>query len=348
MPSLPPLDITTNTNHAPHVVVLGAGARLAAFPNGDRCGMVLPLMRNLVEVIGLAPLLHKHAIATSIADFEAFYDDLATTKGANPALLRETEETIHSYFAKLELPDEPTLYDYLLLSLREKDLIATFNWDPFLAQAYRRNADVRRLPQIAFLHGNVAFGACQDHKKKGFIFQTCSDCGKRLTPSRLLYPVKQKNYTDALIKDQWDTLRSALMRAYMVTIFGYSAPVTDVVARKLMLEEWRGNPSVELAQIDIVDIRPRKKLEVAWKDFFIRQNYGIYKNVLSTRIFRHPRRSCDALAMATLQGHPWPENPFPRSRDLGRLQEWIRPLLDEEEQGMLTGKPCPSFGATKR
>ncbi len=34
-----------------HVVLLGAGASLAAFPNGDRLGRTLPLMKNLVEVL---------------------------------------------------------------------------------------------------------------------------------------------------------------------------------------------------------------------------------------------------------------------------------------------------------
>ena len=222
---------------------------MVAFPNGDRRGMALPLMRNLVDTTGIAPLLKTHRIATSIVDFEAFHDDLATN-GANPILARKIEDAVQTYFARLELPDDATLYDYLLLSLREKDLIATFNWDPFLAQAYRRNAQGRKLPQIVLLHGNVEIGACHDHMKKGFAFQTCSECAKPLAPSRLLYPVKQKDYNaDALIKSEWDTLRWFLKRVYMVTIFGYSAPTTDVEARKLMLEEWRSNPSVELAPI---------------------------------------------------------------------------------------------------
>jgi hypothetical protein len=340
MPSLPPLDIKTNTNHAPHIVVLGAGASLAAFPNGERRGRILPLMRNLVEITGLAPVLQEHGIATPIEDFEAFYDDLAT-RGTNLTLVLKIEEAVRSYFASLELPDEATLYDYLLLSLREKDLIATFNWDPFLAQAYRRNAQIRKLPQIAFLHGNVAIGACHNHKSKGFAFQTCSECAKPLTPTRLLYPVRHKDYdADAFIRNEWDTLRSFLKRAYMVTIFGYSAPITDMAARKLMLDEWRNNPTVELAEISIVDIRARADLEAAWRDFFVRQQYGIYNDVLDTYQFRHPRRSCDAFAMARLQQQPWHENPFPRLKDLSRLHEWIKPLRDEEDEGMLTGKQC--------
>jgi hypothetical protein len=302
--------------------------------------MALPLMRNLIEITGLAPVLEAHRIATPVNDFEAFYDDLAT-RDSDPLLVVKVEEAVRGYFARLEIPDEATLYDYLLLSLREKDLIATFNWDPFLAQAYRRNTPIRKLPQIAFLHGNVEIGVCHDDKRKGFVFQTCDECAKPFTPSRLLYPVKQKNYAaDAFIKNEWDTLRSFLKRAYMVTIFGYSAPTTDVEARKLMLDEWRGNPSVELAQIHIVDIRSPGDLEAAWGDFFVRQNYGTFDNVLDTPQFHHPRRSCDAFAMATLQQRPWPENPLPRFKDLSRLHQWMKPLLDEEEQGFLTGKPC--------
>ncbi|HBD7216142.1 TPA: hypothetical protein K1Y51_003301 [Legionella pneumophila] len=41
----------------PHVVLLGAGASLAALPNGDANKKQLPLMNNLVEVIQLTTLL---------------------------------------------------------------------------------------------------------------------------------------------------------------------------------------------------------------------------------------------------------------------------------------------------
>ena len=340
MPSLPPLDVKTNTNHAPHVIVLGAGASLAAFPNGDRHGATLPLMKNLIEKTGLLPVLGLHGIATPIDNFEAFYDHLAS-KGTNPVLQDAIEQTIRKYFAELELPDEATLYDYLLLSLREKDLIATFNWDPFLAQAYRRNAEIRRLPQIVFLHGNVAIGTCHAHRQKGFASDTCHKCNEVLTPTRLLYPVKQKNYTsDGFIANEWEMLRSFLGRAYMVTIFGYSAPATDIAARTLMLDGWKSNPTVELGHIDIVDIRPRAEIETSWSDFFVRQQYGTYDDMLDTYQFRHPRRSCDAFAMARLQQQPWSENPFPCFKELSRLHDWIKPLLDEEEREFLTGDPC--------
>ncbi|MBU4399752.1 MAG: hypothetical protein KKE86_10510, partial [Planctomycetes bacterium] len=41
----------------PHVVILGAGASLAACPNGDALGRQLPLMANLVEILDLKDLI---------------------------------------------------------------------------------------------------------------------------------------------------------------------------------------------------------------------------------------------------------------------------------------------------
>ena len=249
MKSLPPLDINRKINHAPHVVLLGAGASLAACPNGDANGRKLPLMRNLVEIVGLTELLKAHGVYEGYEDFESLYDGLASMK-STPGLISLLESKVHDYFAGMRLPDEATIYDLLLLSLREKDVIATFNWDPFLAQAFRRNRHLRRLPKIVFLHGNVEIGFCQEHKRTGFIEQQCSVCGKFMEPSRLLFPVKQKDYTsDPFIVSEWTQLKYALSHAYLVTIMGYSAPVTDIEARTLLLEAWKENPTRELAEI---------------------------------------------------------------------------------------------------
>ena len=83
---------------------------------------------------------------------------------------------MRTYFESLRIPAQPTFYDYLVLSLREKDVIATFNWDPLLLQAYRRNSPIRRLPQLAFLHGNVGLGICTNDKRKGHLGKVCGQC----------------------------------------------------------------------------------------------------------------------------------------------------------------------------
>lgn len=340
MPSLPPLDIDRKINHAPHVVLLGAGASLAAFPRGDANGRRLPLMRDLVEVVSLRELLAANGVCHGYEDFEALYDDLATDE-TKQGLVRSLEQRLHTYFAAMQIPSEATLYDLLLLSLREKDVVATFNWDPFLAQAFRRNRSIQRLPRILFLHGNVEVGACREHRRSGFVEQKCSVCGNPMEPSRLLFPVKHKDYTtDPFIRSEWEQLQWHLERAYLVTIFGYSAPVTDVEARGLLLKTWKDNPTRELAEIDIVDIRPREEIEASWSDFFVRQHYGIFPEVMRTTSFRYPRRSCEAFAMATLQQDPWTENDFPATRNLMDIHTWLKPLLQEEVEGTFTGKPC--------
>ena len=59
MPTLPALDVATYANHSPHVVILGAGASVAAFPKGERNGKQLPLMNDLTRIVGLEPLLKR-------------------------------------------------------------------------------------------------------------------------------------------------------------------------------------------------------------------------------------------------------------------------------------------------
>ncbi|MEW5718471.1 MAG: hypothetical protein AB1817_07595, partial [Chloroflexota bacterium] len=141
----------------PHVVILGAGASRAAFPNGDANGTKLPLMTDFVEIVGLGDLLERNGLDYRNKNFETLYDEIVAVRGAD-SFTRILNERIYEYFAGLQIPDEPTLYDYLVLSLRGKDVIATFNWDPFLALAYQRNYHVGEMPHILFMHGNVQVG----------------------------------------------------------------------------------------------------------------------------------------------------------------------------------------------
>jgi hypothetical protein len=123
--------------HNPHLIILGAGASRAACPNGDTYGHQLPVMNNLIEVTGMTSLLET-TIDSKVGNFESFYSDLVAS-GRNEALVCELEDTLCSYFSGVQIPAGPTVYDYLLLCLRSKDVIATFNWDPLLAQAHERN-----------------------------------------------------------------------------------------------------------------------------------------------------------------------------------------------------------------
>jgi hypothetical protein len=339
VPSLPAFDIRTRISDSPHVVILGAGASRAALPGGDAKGKRLPVMADLIDCLDLRSDI-RAAGFTNESDFESIYDELSTS-GRDPSLKAEIESRVQSYFAALELPEGPTLYDYLLLSLRENDYVATFNWDPFLAEAFLRNREVARLPNILFLHGNVRIGICPSDRTKGFLGDACRKCGAPLQATQLLYPVRQKDYSSSpFISSEWKELEAVLNTSYMLTIFGYSAPVTDVEAVSLMQRGWNENPTFELAQVAIVDVKREEDLKKTWERFLCRTHYIVSTDIWGTWLFSHPRRSCEAYAMATLQNDPWPSNPFPKLKSLPQLHAWLAPLLAEETKGRFTGDPC--------
>lgn len=140
-------------NTKPHVVILGAGASLAAFPNGDKNGRKVSGMDGFFENLGFDLNLDSH----SSRNLEDIYIN------ADEELKDEIEYIIEEYFRRLKIPKTPTIYDQIVLGLRPKDLIASFNWDPFLVQAFVRNKTQFNLPQIVFLHGNVAIFYCSNH-----------------------------------------------------------------------------------------------------------------------------------------------------------------------------------------
>jgi hypothetical protein len=346
MPTLPALDTSLNVNNSPHVVILGAGASVAAFPKGDRNGLRLPVMKNFAEVLGLQPLLDEAGFVQGQENFEDLYDDLSR----NPSMddfRNKLEIRIHEYFSAMQLPDQVTLYDELVLTLRSKDIIATFNWDPLLLQAWKRNAHVGDLPNIVFLHGNVAVGYCESDRVKGNIGRKCLTCERLLTPSPLLYPIKDKNYRDnPFLSSEWALLEAHLEHAFLLTVFGYSAPVSDVNARDLLKKAWDSNTTRELAEVEIVDIRPRRELINSWKDFFVRSHFAIHRYVSRSLAYRHPRRSCDAFAGAILQNDPWSVHRLTRRyKSLTSLQVAVAPLVTEEIMLQETNRPfskgCP-------
>lgn len=348
MPRLPALDLGRRTNSSPHVVVCGAGASRAATPNGDASGRRLPLMNDLVSVLGLGPLLKAHSLDRYADDFELLYDTAVRDPGLT-AVVSELDTRVRDYFGSLVLPAGPTAYDYLLLSLREKDVMVTFNWDPLLLQAYARHATIRRLPQVLFLHGSVGVGVCLACGVKGRAGTRCGRCHDLLTPSRLLYPVADKDYTaDPFIAAEWTTLREILRHAYFVTIFGYRAPKSDAAAVRLLQTVWDENETRTLAEIELIDVRDRDEVFVAWSPFITREHWIYCNDIRNSYLAWHPRRSCEALAFATLQNDPWPDDWMPRDGSLKEVVDWIRPLVEEEDGLEADGRALSGLGRRSR
>jgi len=318
-----------------HVFILGAGASLAAFPNGDKRGRRLPLMYNIADVVGLRPILEAAGIRYEAQNFEALYSTLVAY-GQYSQAVNTLEQEIAEYFSAMEMPDHPTLYDHLLLSLRPKDVIATFNWDPFLLQAWRRNYDsTRKGPLLLFLHGNTAIGYCMGHKpvSVGNRGSVCRRCGKPFQDCRLLYPVAQKDYnTDPFISKSWDLLRKALKGAYILTIFGYSAPTSDVEAIRLMKEAWGDPAARELEEVEIIDIKPEAELQQKWDPFILSHHYRTCASFYDSFTANHPRRTCDAMWRMLMDVQFVDRNPLPREAGWAELREWYEPLFEDERQ----------------
>ncbi len=316
----------------PHVVILGAGASLHAFPNGDKNGNKLPTMSDFIETIGLESVLDSYGIIHKGRDFEEIYSELFEA-GSYSKLIEQIQVAAYKYFGKLMLPSTPTLYDHLVLSLRAKDVIATFNWDPFLYYACWRNHEKVRPPHILHLHGNVAVGYCKDHNSFGWVNDKCSKCGKKFEPSRLLYPIKHKGYLqDEFIRQEWDALRHHLDNAYMLTIFGYSAPQSDMEAKELMRGAWGNKYKRNLEQIEMLDLMEESELRKKWDGFIHTHHYDVTNDFYKSWTALFPRRTCEAVWNYTMPAKLafYPHNPIPKELSFEELWEWYKPLIEAE------------------
>ena len=226
-------------------------------------------MNNLVEVVGLGPLVERAGRTfRSEKNFEAIYSRLAS-EPKHEDLLEKVEKRIRDYFESLEMPTETTLYDRLLLSLRRKDAIFTFNWDPFLFDAYKRNFHVAKLPEIFFLHGNVRIGMCQDHPMKwGERRLQCPICSRPFSDVPLLYPIEHKNYSShPFIKESWKAARYFLSESFVLTIFGYGAPASDIDAVELLRLAWMQRSDRKIEHVELINTDSYSSLYERWKEF---------------------------------------------------------------------------------
>jgi hypothetical protein len=132
-------------------------------------------MNELVDVLSLKNIIKKYGYLGDTANFETFYSEIFDQLRYRN-LVNEIQKRVREYFETLEIPNTVTIYDYLILSLREKDIIATFNWDPLLLKAYLRNREAKPLPKLAFLHGNVYLGVCHTDQRLGYLGSLCEKC----------------------------------------------------------------------------------------------------------------------------------------------------------------------------
>ena len=317
----------------PHIVLLGAGASRAAFPKGDAAGRSLPVMDDLVDVVGLQPLLEEAGPEDATErNFEAIYGRLAL-EPSRSHLVKEMEGRIDSYFAALSLPSHATIYDRILVSLRPTDAVFTFNWDPFLFDAYQRNRGAVPLPEIFFLHGNVRIGACLKHDSWGARKERCPECLEPLTDVPLLYPIEQKDYSaDPYIRRNWHAAKVLFRDAFTLTIFGYGAPASDKDAVELLRSAWLARSDRTFEHIEIIDIAQQLSLYDRWSAFAPTHHYRVARTFEQSRLARWPRRSRESLLYPMTQGMPCEDFPLPTTDSLAALQAFAAQIARHENR----------------
>lgn len=313
----------------PHVIILGAGASRAVCPNGDKNKKKLPLMNDLADCLDLKPKLIEWNIHPD-QNFEDVFSSLYEKEEFEKT--RELEYLIWAYMDKLRLPDKPTIYDHLVLSLREKDFIASFNWDPLLLHAYHRNSNRGiELPRIAFLHGNVKQGFCEEHKRVNYVGEKCERCQKLLKPTSLLYPIKKKNYTEKdVIRIQWDRLAKHLDSAFMLTIFGYSGPKTDEEAIDMIKKHWTKQRFLD--DTNFITKQNQDEAYEHWKPFIKSHHFRIDDDFYKTDLAKYPRRTFENSWTNNAEAKFTEENPIPADMDFPELWKWYSQFTESEKE----------------
>lgn len=316
----------------PHVVILGAGASVATIPNGDKNGKQSSIMNGLIEKLNLIDVIEGVDLKTKSNNLEDIYSELYKRSDCTE-IVKELERRIYDYFKSLEIPDEPTVYDFLILGLTHNDLIATFNWDPLLLQAYVRCRNYTdNLPTICCLHGNVSMGYCAEHIEYGLTDAICPVCGKKLPPTRLLYPVSEKNYNDdEYIKKCWEATEYMIENASTITIFGYSAPSSDKEAVSLLKKAWGDLDNRQLEEVSVIDVISEEEMLNRWSDFIYSHHYNYTDNFFDSYIGMFPRRSCEMI-FAIYQLNVWADSNkgFRKGMTWNDVDKLMEELLREE------------------
>ena len=262
-----------------HAYILGAGATKALYGDlRDKTSMPEPpLMKDFIERLNLSKIFKKHRHVPTSENIEEVYAEIDSQNknGMHDLLIDEIQHEIWSHFMSYNLPEnEVTIYDKLICSLDPNSTIFSFNWDPLLIQAFRRNAGIltRGTPDLIFLHGNV--GSCYCEKCRIVLFnskdllstekQFCRKCRSGVKKHDLLYPVENKDYDKTLLlKSNWKDFDRFFSIAQIVTIFGYSAPPTDARAKEVITNAFRVQTLVP-RDFNIIDTENEKILKDRW------------------------------------------------------------------------------------
>lgn len=307
-----------------HLVILGAGSTIATIPNGDKNGEESYTLANLLKDKTFTSFLEKVQGNFSTNDVEDLCKQLY--KEDRP-LYYEFESLVRKKYARLELPEEFTILDRLVLSLTPNDAIVSFNWDDLVIQAYQRMSDYvpeEMLPILAFPHGNAQT-----------VYNNKHYTSKRIVTSPgwfdspLNMPVDEIDYkSDVFINSQWHILDFYMRNAQMITFFGYRGPDSDEQDLKHLDELFAKNEICD--KIEIIDKDQESAVEVAKRlERFKMQPNWLYPcaDFWHSTIAKYPRRT-----LSVLDNWNYSVRTSAKEESLAEFLKHIGPLIEEEQK----------------
>ncbi len=307
-----------------HLVILGAGSTIATIPNGDKNGEESYTLANLLKDKTFTSFLEKVQRNFSTNDVEDLCKQLY--KEDRP-LYYEFESLVRKKYARLELPEEFTILDRLVLSLTSNDAIVSFNWDDLVIQAYQRMSDYvpeEMLPILAFPHGNAQT-----------VYNNKHYTSKRIVTSPgwfdspLNMPVDEIDYkSDVFINSQWHILDFFMRNAQMITFFGYRGPDSDEQDLKHLDELFAKNEICD--KIEIIDKDQESAVEVAKRlERFKMQPNWLYPcaDFWHSTIAKYPRRT-----LSVLDNWNYSVRTSAKEESLAEFLKHIGPLIEEEQK----------------
>lgn len=120
------------------------------------------------------------------------------------------------------------------------------------------------------------------------------------------------------------------MKAFHLTIFGYSGPQTDFKARQLLLNGWKQTPLRNVTHVEIIDLKDEDILRRCWSEFIPFQHDMVCADFMQSTIARWPRRTAEFKLSASLYGIPARHLGPYRTDSLQELQEWHSKLAESE------------------
>lgn len=241
-----------------HLVILGAGSTIATIPNGDKNGNHAYTLNGFLKDPFFANFLDSlESKYTSKTDVEKMCAQLYVEDRRR---YDEFETLIREKYESLQLPDEFTILERLVMSLTADDAIISFNWDDLIVQAYNKAKEfipMTLLPNLYFPHGNAQ--ACYNEHRYG---SSRNPDNIGMKPSPLNMPIDDLEYkNDLFIKSQWNIMDWYVRYSQMITIFGYRGPSSDKQDLKHMESLLRQNQIC--GKIEIIDKTKESAHEVA-------------------------------------------------------------------------------------